>query len=473
MNLSYLIPPWKHQLSAISRAKLSTNGYGLFFEPGTGKTCTAINILRHKCAAEGRLLKTLIIGPGITVTNWCREFEMHSTIKDVTPLQGTGKKRLKTFEDVSRRTPNHVFVMNYESLLMKPLYSAIQDWRPEVIIFDESHKLKNIQAKRTKAAIKLSDLARFVLILTGTPILNTSLDLFTQFRCMDPAIFGKKLYFFRDRYFQDANAMWKGKQSYFPNWQPRPGSYEELHKKISDVSMVVKKEECLDLPPLVRQVVSVELSPEQKKLYIQMSKELVAFMDGGIATASIALVKALRLMQIASGFLTIEDEDGSSREVKMKKNPRRDAVKELLSDLTPNHKVIIWAVFKDNYETLRSVCNELKIGCVEVHGAISSKEKDLAVSRFNTEPDCRVFIGNPSAGGIGINLISASYSIFYSRSFSLEDDLQAQARNYRGGSEIHKSVTRIDICAEGTIDETVAQKLANKEKISEQILHNI
>lgn len=442
-------------------------------DPGTGKTATSVTVLREKCKEEGRLLRTLIVTPGITVTNWCREFGMWSNIKDVTPLLGPGKKRLKTFQETIRKNTANVFVMNYESLLMKPLFEAIVAWKPEFLIFDESHKLKNIQAKRTKAAIKIADLAEFCLILTGTPILNTSLDLFTQFRCMNPAIFGKKFYAFRDEYFHDANAMWRGKQSYFPNWQPRPKSYEQLHEKIAGVSSIVKKEECLDLPPLVRQVVSVELSPEQKKLYTQMSKELVAFMNGEIATASIALVKALRLMQIVSGFLTVEDENGQNKEVKIKKNPRRDAVKELISDLTPSHKIIIWAVFKENYETLRGVCEELKVEYVELHGGIDAKTKEMGVTRFETDPDCRVCIANPSAAGIGINLVAASYSIYYSRNFSLEDYLQSIARNYRGGSERHEKITTIDIIAAETIDQTVADKLAKKEQIGESILQNI
>ena len=120
--------------------------------------------------------------------------------------------------------------------------------------------------------------------------------------------------------------------------------------------MSVKKEECLDLPPLVRKTIKVELSPEQKKLYKQMKEELVAFVNDKACVASIALVKALRLMQITSGFITAEDED-----ISFKKTPRREALKELLEQITPHSKVLIWSVFKDNYKTIREVSDELKI----------------------------------------------------------------------------------------------------------------
>lgn len=82
-------------------------------------------------------------------------------------------------------------------------------------------------------------------------------------------------------------------------------------------------------------------------------------------------------------------------------------------------------------------------------------------------------MGHPGSGGIGINMVIASYSIFYSRNFSLEQDLQAEARNHRGGSEIHAKVTRINLIAKGTIDEIVADALKNKVQIGENILNKI
>ena len=79
-------------------------------------------------------------------------------------------------------------------------------------------------------------------------------------------------------------------------------------------------------------------------------------------------------------------------------------------------------------------------------------------------------IANQGAGGIGINMTEASYSIFFSRNFSLEHDLQAEARNYRGGSEMHQKVTRIDLVSPGTIDELISEALANKQNMAEKIL---
>jgi len=130
----------------------------------------------------------------------------------------------------------------------------------------------------------------------------------------------------------------------------------------------------------------------------------------------------------------------------------------------------VWAVFKENYNDIREVCEKLKLDYVEVTGEVSQKNKMLAVERLNNDPKCRVLIGHPGSGGIGINLVAANHTIFYSRSFSLEYDIQAEARNYRGGSEQHEKVTRIDLVTPNTIDEQVLKALASKKNIGYQVL---
>jgi len=175
------------------------------------------------------------------------------------------------------------------------------------------------------------------------------------------------------------------------------------------------------------------------------------------------------LMQIASGYIKLED----GTEISLGPTPKTEALRELLEQLTPGHKLLVWAVWRENYAQIRKVCQDLSIPFVEITGDVSSKAKDEAVERFNTDENVRVLIGNPGAGGIGINLVVASYCIFYSRNFSLEHSIQAEARNHRAGSEIHTKVTRIDLVTEGTIDEIVTEKLGQKIKISDKVLSSI
>ncbi len=448
-----------------------------------GKTSTIINILRQRYEQAIGVKKTLILCPPIVVNNWVKEFAMHSDINPalIIPLVGPGKKRLdrlkkaryttELFWSAGTTKDEFIAITNYEALLNKELLDALKLWKPEIIVFDESHKCKDVSAKRTKAAIALSAEASHCYILTGTPTPQSPMDLFAQFLLLDRgATFGKSYFAFRARYFWDRNSGMP-KDRHFPDWQIRDGSLFELNKRVAAKAMRVTKEEALDLPPLVRQTIEVELEPTQKKLYEEMRDDYVAFLDSDACVGDLAITRALRLQQIVSGYCKLE----SGTERSFGDTPRIAAVRELLGDLTPCHKVIVWAVFHQNYHELRKVCEALKVKYVEVHGGISAKDKDLSVELFNNDPSYRVLIGNQQAGGIGINLTAASYSIFYSRNFSLEQDLQAESRNHRGGSREagHEKITRIDILAKDTIDEIVLTSLANKQNISEELLKNL
>lgn len=431
----------------------------------SGKTMTCINTIRFKFAQENRLMKTLILGPPIVLNNWKNEFLMHSNIKanDIVILNGTQKNRCKLLEKC--KDQDKILITNYESLLMKDLFKMIEEYNIEVLVLDESHKVKSIQSKRTKAAIKLADQARYKFLLSGTPILNSMMDVFSQFRVLDSGeTFGKNFVSFRGKYFYDKNSGMP-KDKYFPNWIPRPGIEEEINRLISNKSMHVTKNQCLDLPPLVKTIIPVEMSREQQKAYNDMNDDLIAYINDTAAVAELAITKALRMQQIVSGF--VNDHEG---EIVRFKNPRKDALKELLEEITPSSKVLVWAVFKENYNDIREVCEKLKIKYVEVHGGIKQKDKMDNVDSFCNDNSIRVFIGHPGSGGIGITLIEASYMIFYSRNFSLEYDIQAEARCYRGGSEIHKKVTRFDLVSKGTIDEDVVKALQEKKAIGFKVL---
>lgn len=464
---------WKHQVEAINRA-LAQRDFALFFDAGTGKTRTTIEILRRQYAHNGRLMRTLIVCPKIVMENWKREFAMYSKISpsDVVVLSGTGEQRLYKFIKAVGEinlTPK-IFIVNFEGLQIDKLYKLLTGYVPEILIVDESQRVKSHSSVRAKKLMYIADTTKHNYILTGTPVLNGSLDLFMQFRILDRGqTFGRNYYAYKNTYFIDANAAWASKPNHFPKWEMRAEAVEALQDKISPKSMRALKSQCLDLPPFVRQEVFVELSAEQKKLYAQMKNDYIAFLDSRkgenvAVTANLAITKALRLQQIVSGFVKDDHE-----EIHRVECPRLAVLGELLEDLTPASKVIVWCVFKENYRMIEELCVKLKIKYAMITGDNSStREEDM--QRFREEADCRVMIANQSAGGVGINLIESNYSIYYSKGFSLEHDLQSEARNYRGGSHVHEKVTRIDLIAKDTIDEYVNMSLKNKENIAQKIL---
>lgn len=473
------LPLWKHQEHGASRGADEGN-LAVLFEIGTGKSRTAIEILRRLCSREKRLLRTLIVSPKITLTNWKREICEYSKIHpmDVHVLVGPGAKRFKTFieqvQHEDRLSKPKVFITNYEGLMMLKLFDAIKEWAPEVIIGDEIHRIKNPKSKRGKKLLELRDNARFAYGLTGTPILNSPMDVFNIYKFIDKGeTFGTNFFKFRSHWFVDDNAAWAGNQGYYPKFVPREELYADFSAKINKKSVKALKAECLDLPPFIRQEITVELSPEQKKLYDEMKRDYVAYIDqleqsGEPLTvvANLAITKALRLQQIITGYAKTE----TGEIYKIKSNPRLEALREFLEDHAENHKIIVWSVFHENYEDIANTCKKLNLGYAELHGKVNQKERDNNIDRFNNDEDCRVLIANQAAGGIGINLVSSSIAVFYSKNFSYEQDIQAEGRNYRGGSHIHDKVTRYDIVAEGTIDEVINEALKNKKDLAETIL---
>lgn len=481
---------WKHQSHCITNATApDVDEYGLFFDPGTGKTRTTIEILRALFNRHKRIFPTLIFGPPIVLENWKDEFKMFSKISPriIFPLYGKIRERIETLNQaIAEHGRGIIVITNYDALDDDKFFKALLDWKPEVGIADESQKIKDHKSKRAKKVVRLGDGTFHRYILSGSPILNSPMDAYHQFRFLDKgATFGRNFFVFRQTYFIDKNAGMP-KDKYFPDWQPNGGVYDEHGKLVSFVpgspyekmtrliarkAMVVKKSECLDLPPLIRKKIEVELSPEQKRLYNEMKKNFIAFMNtprGDKAiVADLAITKALRLQQIITGVVKLSDEHSP---VILDDTPREKALKDILESICEGHKVLVWAVFVPNYEIIRRTCERLNIEYREAHGETSTDAKRKAVEDFNTNPNVRVFIGHPLSLGIGINLVAASYSIFFSRNFSLENDLQSEARNYRGGSEIHDKITRIDLVAKGTIDELILEALENKKSVADAIL---
>lgn len=479
--MDFIIPPWDHQKQAIAKS-LVNRDYALLWNMGTGKSGATVNIIRAKCASYGRQMKVLILAPPIVLLNWKREFAMHSKIPPTTieVLSGTGSKRIQTLqravydESLNQYNKPKIIIVNYEALLNKELFETLMSWSPEILVCDESHKLKDPTSKRAKLVTKIADKAWHRYILTGTPILNSAMDIFSQYRILDGGeTFGHNFGVFKRMYFEDANAAWSTKPGYFPKLVPRPSTYAELNQRIYMKAMRVDKETCISLPEFVRVTRDVEMSPEQNKMYNQMRDDYITYVKNEstkniprAVVAQMALTKALRLQQIVSGFAKDEHEAIH----KLKDVPRLKILTELLEEIAPHHKVIVWSCFKTNYDQIKDVCNELELPFAEIHGAISTKDKEKMVDTFRKDPACRVMIANQQSGGVGINLTEASYSIFYSRDFSLEHDLQAESRNYRGGSDIHEKVTRIDLISPGTIDELISEALRMKQNISDLIL---
>ncbi len=438
------------QKVAVDRAS-KFNSYAFLADPGVGKTAMVINTVLRKLNSFPR---TIIFSPKITLRNWQNELKIWAPKEEsVGILMGSLKRRLEVINN------NKIIICNYECIRSKDIFQALKAFNADLVIADESHRLKNPRAVQTKAILDISRSSTFRYIMTGTVATNTYLDLFSQYLFLDRGdTFGSNFFVFRGRYFYNKNAAWSGPKA-FPDWRFNEAMRNDLMERLSMKSSYFKKEDVLDLPDLIDQKLYVELSSDQLKHYIEVKDELISWIDGQENNPMVvqnALTKVLRLNEIINGYMKLADGTIHTFE----DNNRLDSVLELIEDLAP-HKVIVYCVFKENYQAIRA---KLKCAYVEIHGGISDKERFDNVEKFN-DPNSpfRVCIANPRSAGIGINLKTAKYAIYYSRNFSLEEFLQSKARNYRAGSiDLHDKITHYHMITPGTIDEGIFYSLMNK-----------
>lgn len=456
--------PFAHQKEQYDLVK-DREHYAFFWEMGTGKTKILIDIMmnwfdkkkKHWMLSGTTPEPSLIIAPKGVIHNWKKELLIHSHFDDrkICVLDGSSKKRI---DDLKKGFP--IYVINYEAIRIKDVAKQLLPMHWEFLILDEAHKIKNYKAQQTKMALSLAARANRRFIATGTPILNTMLDLFTLFKFLDGGqLLGTNFFYFRNQWFEDKNAGFRHQPWYFPNYKPKTNSEDGLNKLIYKIADRKLKEDCLDLPPKVYEQIYIEMTPEQKRVYKEIKDDLITQIDDDVAIAQTALTKILRLNQVTSGFIKAENSIKDIKHNKMK------ALKELVTDLVPS-KIIIWAYFRKDIETITELFKDY--GAVSVYGGTKNKQEN--VDKFQTDPACQVFVGQPASAGMGITLTKASYAIYYSQGYSMGDRQQSEDRCHRAGSEIHNKITYIDLVCRGTVDEIILKALRAKKDLAHNIL---
>jgi SNF2 family DNA or RNA helicase len=209
---------WQHQQEAVDEFANRTN-YGLFFDTGTGKTGTTVHCYLEKARQHGEHLRTLILSPNNVLENWKREFETFAGIGNrVLVLKGSGDQRIKQLKN----TNCNIVVTNHQALTMRSLFDLFMKMPIDLLVFDELHRIKNPTGVWAKNAHKLADKSKYRLGLTGTPILNSYVDLWSQIRFLNKELVGDNFFAWRKKHFFNANA---GKHWLsFPDYQPKPES---------------------------------------------------------------------------------------------------------------------------------------------------------------------------------------------------------------------------------------------------------
>ncbi len=457
-DFAFKTKPFEHQRKAFYMSR-DQKVFALLMEQGTGKTKVCIDNATF-LYAKGEITALIIVAPNGVHRNWVREIETHlpdwCEYKAVYYKAGMNKKEVEKFEEVlAAKDCLKIFTFNVEAFTSPKACNFMERSilsNQVMLVVDESTRIKTPGAKRTKLIIKFGKQAKYKRILTGTPITKNAADVYAQFKFLDPQILGyDSFYSFRSRY-----CVMGG----FENRQIIAyRNLEELTRNIEGHSFRVLKKDCLDLPPKIYQRHFVDMSERQKKLYTTMKKGFIAELQGNVIEAPEAITRILRLQQILCGWFPTENERVQPID---EKNPRIEALKDILDGI--NTKVIIWARFRADISAIERLLGDL---AVSYHGGVDSDAREVAIDRFQNDPDIKYFIGTPQAGGTGLTLTAAEYAIYYSNSFDLEQRLQSEDRCHRIGTK--NNVTYIDIECQKSIDSKIIKALRNKKNIADII----
>ena len=468
MNYRFKTKPYKHQLTALEKS-WNRETYAYFMEMGTGKTKVLIDNLAM-LYDKGKVNGALIVAPkGVVGTWYNNEIPAHlpDHIENVPVLW-----QANITKEQSRKLGNlfkigeelHILIMNVEAFSTTKGVDFARKFLSShntLMAIDESTTIKNPKAKRTKSILKLSEMAKYRRIMTGSPVTKNPLDLYSQCEFLSPWHLDFQSYYaFRTRYAIMKNANIAGRQIQLVAGFQRLG---ELSEKLTPFSYRVLKSDCLDLPDKIYMKRQIKLSPDQFKVYDQMKKEALATLNGKKVTTVNALTQLMRLHQITCGHFT--SDDGMTQPIK---NNRIDELMDVLEET--EGKAIIWAHYQ--YDITNIIKEVIKVhgpgSIVDYYGLTPQDQRQKNIKKFQNDDKCRFIVGTPATGGYGITLTAANTVIYYSNGYDLEKRLQSEDRAHRIGQK--RSVTYVDLICEETVDEKIVKALRKKINIASEVL---
>ncbi len=420
---------------------------------GTGKTLTTIAVAGALSNA-GCIRRVLIVAPLSIVGVWEEEFAKFAAFDySLVILSGNSAKKTDTLRQMNGRFLQ-VAVINYESAWR--LEKELLAWDADLIIADEGHKIKTHNIAASKSMHKLGAKARYRLLLTGTVITNKAIDVFSQYKFLNPLIFGQSFYTFRNRYFDMTG---------YGNHTPvlKQSMEQELMKRMHSIAFRATKAECLDLPEITDIIRYVQLEPSVMRIYRDLVKDSYAELGKGSVTASNILTRLLRLSQVTGGFVK---EDNSDR-YQMVSAAKMQALSDIIDDAQQEgKKLVVIARFVPEINAICRMLDKQNIRYSCIMGGV--KDREAQVTAFQTDPNVTVFVGQIATAGLGITLTAASTLVFYSLDYSMSNFEQAKARIHRVGQK--NNCTYIYLTAKGTVDEQVLEALRSKADLARMLV---
>lgn len=417
----------------------------LWMEMGLGKTrptLRAIEALLDSCDAR----RALVVAPlRVAASAWPAEVRKWGLRLRIRSIMGSQQARISAAESEDA----DLYLINYENLTW--LVDRYQDaWKWDLVILDESSKMKSRDAKRWKSLTKVYDQIARLVELTGTPSANGLIDLWAQIYFLDRGKrLGRSITRFRERWFD--SDFWGYK------FTPKPGAEAEIRAAVSDLVLTLRMEDYLSLPDLVPVNVQVTLPNPARRVYDRLEKEMFAELQKGEVTAISAAVLANKCRQAASGALYLDGREGAWEGL-------HDAKIQALADIVDEAQgepLLVAYNYRSELERLQKAFPRARV----------LDKNPGTVDDWNAGK-IEMLLAHPQSAGHGLNLQSGGRLIvWFTLDWSLELYQQFNARLHRQGQT--KPVFVYHLLATDTVDELVLERLHSKRSVQDVLLDGL
>lgn len=477
----YARSPLPHQKKGFLLSR-DAEEFALLMEQGTGKTKIIIDTACY-LFLQGKIEMLIVIAwPNGVHHNWV-DYEMPLDMSVIwqaaawTDKYKTKKKQAEFAKVIN--SPDSVLksiTFNIEAFVSeegkKFLLMLLKKFKC-LLVIDQSASIKNPQSKRAKFIInKASELAPYRRIMDGAPCSEGAQELYAQFKFLSPDIIG--------------HDTWTGFKAEFckTNFFGAISGYRnlpELYRRIDGYSYRCLASECQDLPAKVYRQHCFELSEEERAIYDDLRDRDIAFFtppgrEVGEGLWNIvemmeehhALVKMLRLQQVASGWWPVD----GVKQINPQGIPSRCSAILSLLESWPGEKAIIFSRFRPDLDLLAKVLGKRfgKGSHVSLHGGVNGEDRRTAMRQFKEDPKCLYLLGQHQTAGLGYTFTEAKHIIFYANDHSLRLREECEKRAHRQGLKHQLNIW--DIQANDTADGKIIRRLRSKKLLSEEILQD-
>lgn len=435
--------PFKHQLATAEFLSANRRAYCLS-EAGSGKTSAVIwaaDYLMNK----GIIKRMLVVCPlSIMQSAWQSDFFKTAMHRTVGIAHGTPAKRKQVINEA-----NEVVIINYDGIEI--VENEIKEGGFDLIVVDEANYIKTTTTKRWKALNRVVSPKAWLWLMTGTPASQSPADAYGLAKLVSPQSVPKFYGTFKDSVLQKVGQF---------RWVPRPNAQDTVYRILQPAIRFTKKE-CLDLPDVMYTTREVELTPQQKKYYSKLKKEMYMQASGEDITVVNAAVMLNKLLQVSSGSIYSD----SGEVVDFDAANRMAVLKEIIGEAS--HKVLVFCPFRHGIDKIVTELTKDNITCEAITGSVTASKRNDIFKRFQDTSDPKVLVIQPQAASHGVTLHAANVVVFWSPVMSVETYIQCCARVDRAGQRNPMTVVHLQGSA---VEKKIYDMLQNKIDIHSKLV---